>query len=105
MNRKYIGFFSENSLSMADIGSIKEFLSKNVNYDKNKIIDYLNKGKKEAVCPRFIYDAITNEQIATSFTVYTDGEYVWKSDLQYYIRKYNIILPSDFISKIQSQIT
>ncbi|MCD8026151.1 MAG: hypothetical protein LUF33_04270, partial [Clostridiales bacterium] len=97
MDRKYIGFFSENKLTMADNGSINNFLTEKVNYDKAKVIDYLSKGKKEAICPKEVFDAITKNKLSSSFSVYTDGEYVWKSDLEYYIKNYNLILPDDFI--------
>ena len=38
--------------------------------------------------------------ISTSFTVLTDGEYIWKNDLPYYVDKYNIKLPQSFIEKV-----
>lgn len=99
MSRKYLGFFSENNLTMADNGSIKQHIVKEVNYDKNKIISYLNKGKKEATCPKVVKDILTDKLISTSFSVFTDGEYVWKSDFIHYIENYNIKLPEDFIAK------
>lgn len=77
MNRIYLGFFSELNLSMADNGSIKSFIIDKVDYDKAKIIRYLKNGKKESV-----------------------GEYVWRNDLEYYVKNYNIKLPDNFIKKI-----
>lgn len=100
MDRIYLGFFSELNLSMADNGSIKSFIIDSVNYDKDKIIRYLKNGKKEAICPKVVYDLINKKIISTSFSVLTDGEYVWRNDLEYYIKNYNIKLPDDFIRKI-----
>lgn len=104
MNRKYIGFFSENNLSMADNGSIYNFLvsKEQVNYSKDLVLRYLEKGRKEATCPKIIFDILTNKMISTHFTIITDGEYVWKSNLAYYIDKYNLYLPDDFINKINN---
>ena len=84
---------------MADNGSIKNYIVKEVNYDKQKIINYLQKGKKEATCPKVVNDIFNNSIISTSFSIFTDGEYVWKSDLAYYIKNYNIRLPDEFIAK------
>lgn len=102
MNRKYVGFFSENNLSMADNGSIKDFLvsTEQIDYSKNTVLKYLERGKKEAVCPKPVYDILTNELISNHFTVFTDGEYVWKSDLAYYVKNYELSLPQDFLDKV-----
>lgn len=85
---------------MANNGSIKQFIVSKVNYDKKKILDYLQNGKKEANCPKPTYDIISGKMISTSFTVLTDGEYIWKNDLPYYVDKYNIKLPQSFIEKV-----
>ena len=100
LNKIYLGFFSENNLYMANNGSIKQFIVSKVNYDKKKILDYLQNGKKEAICPKPTYDIISGKMISTSFTVLTDGEYIWKNDLPYYVDKYNIKLPQSFIEKV-----
>ena len=74
---KSIGFFSEMKLYQND-GSIKDNLVDDVNYDKEKIIEYLKSQK---------------EKISDSFSVYNDGEYKWCDFLIYHIEKYNIKLP------------
>lgn len=102
LNRIYLGFFAENGLSMANNGSINQFIVSKVDYDKGKIVNYLQNGKKESICPKNTYDIISGKMIATFFYVLTDGEYVWKSDLPYYVDKYNIELPKNFIEKVTS---
>lgn len=102
LNRIYLGFFAENGLSMANNGSINQFIVSKVDYDKEKIVNYLQNGKKESICPKNAYDIISGKMIATFFYVLTDGEYVWKSDLPYYVDKYNIELPKNFIEKVTS---
>lgn len=87
---------------MADNGSIKQHIVNEVNYDKKKIIGYLNNGKKEATCPKVVTDILNGKIISNSFAVFTDGEYVWKSDLAYYVENYDIKLPEDFINKISA---
>lgn len=103
-DRKYVGFFSENKLSMANNGSIKDYIlnKDDINYNVDLVIKYLSQGQKEAVCPKPLYDIFTNELISTSFSIYTDGEFVWKSDLIYYIKKYNLELPQKLVCKINN---
>ena len=84
----------------ADNGSIKQHISEQVNYDKNKIINYLKSQRKIASCPREAIDCITNKVISPSFSVYTDGEFRWCDFLLYHIEKYNISLPSALLNKI-----
>lgn len=71
-----------------------------VNYDKSAVINYLVKGKSIAHCGKECRDVFTDEFIALSFAVQTDGEYYWRSDLPYYISQYNLKLPSVFLKKI-----
>ena len=98
----YIGFFTEMKITMFDNGSIKNHLVSEVNYDKKKIIDYLNSFGRQAVCPRYAIDCVTGENISGSFSVIDDGEYCWCDFLTYHIEKYNIKLPDKFIEKIMS---
>lgn len=82
-----------------NVGSINNYLVDSVLYSKKKVINYLNKGKRQASCPREILDPITNEKIADNFAVYTDEEYYWVDILSYLIEKYNIRLPEAFVEK------
>ena len=96
---KSIGFFKEMNL-YADVGSVRDYLIEDVNYDKQKVINYLKNQRRVAGCPRSAIDCITGEEISRSFSVYNDGEYEWCDFLIYHIEHYNIKLPKDFISKI-----
>ena len=99
---KQVGFFREMNL-YADTGSIKDFMVKEVNYDKQKVISYLKKGKRIALCPREPIDCITMDSIGLSFSIYNDAdkEYEWGDFLIYHIKKYNINLPDEFLRKIE----
>ena len=84
----------------SDTGSIEKCIVSHVDYDKEKVIEYLMSGKRIAGCPKNVIDCVTVEKISDSFSVYSDGEYDWCDFLIYHIRKYNIVLPVDFINKI-----
>ena len=99
---KQIGFFKEMNL-YANTGSINDAIVRAVNYDKSKVIAYLNNGKRIALCPRNPIDCVTGTPIGLSFSIYNDEdeEYEWGDFLVYHIRKYNIKLPDDFLMKIE----
>jgi hypothetical protein len=92
-------FFNEMSSKIGN-GSIKDFLSDKVTYDKDKVAKYLNNGHKFASCPKVAIDCVTGQRIADSFSIFDDGEFCWCSYLLYHIRKYNIKLPKAFLEKI-----
>ena len=96
-----IGCFSEMNC-FADNGSINEHIVDKVNYNKDKVIEYLSNHKKLASCPREAIDCKTGKKISDSFVVFTDGEYQWCDFLEYHIKKYNIKLPKEFLEKIQA---
>ena len=99
---KQIGFFEEMNL-YANTGSIKDVIIKEVNYDKRKVIAYLENGQRVAICPRNAIDCMTGNPISTSFSIYNDmdQEYEWGDFLVYHIKKYNINLPDEFLEKIE----
>lgn len=94
----YLGFFSEMNC-YEDNGSINDFLTDEINYDKAAVIKYLKSQKRIAGCPREAIDCISKEVISPSFSIYSDGEYEWCDFLIYHIEKYNIFLPQSFIKK------
>ena len=95
---KYIGFFSEMKL-YENNGSVKEHMVEKVNYDKQRVIEYLLKQKRIAGCPREGIDCVTGETISPSFFVYNDGEYEWCDFLVYHIKNYSILLSEEFIQQ------
>lgn len=99
-----IGFFSEMRVSFADCGSISNYIVESVNYDKIKIIRYLESFKHIAGCPRAAIDCLTKERISDSFLIYEDDVYCWADFLIYHIKKYNIKLSEDFVQHILDKV-
>lgn len=96
---KIIGCFTEME-TYHDNGSIKDYLCDSVNYDKKIVSAYLKGNKKIAICFRYAIDCISGETISSGFKVRTDGEFEWCDFLAYYVEKYNIRLPEEFIEKV-----
>lgn len=99
-----VGCFSEMNI-FSNNGSVKKHIISKVNYDKTKIIKYLESFKYKASCPKNAIDCVTNEIISSSFKVYDDGEFRWCDFLIYHIKKYNIKLPQKMIEKANANLT
>lgn len=67
---------------------------------KEVVLNYLKNGKTCAVAPGKLRDVIDGTTDINSLACYTDGTYLWRSDVIYYFEKYNIDLPDDFISYV-----
>ena len=65
--------------------------------NQDRIIDYLKKGTVTVVATRYDKDVFSGETILPLQTSchLTDGEYIWSSDLAYYVEKYNVRLPKE----------
>lgn len=99
-----IGFFKEMDISFADCGSVSEYIVESVDYDKGKIINYLESFRHKASCPRASIDCVTKEKISDLFMIYEDELYRWPDFLTYHIKKYNIRLPGDFVRHILEKV-
>ena len=65
------------------------------------IAEYLDKRGSVIICsPERNRDVITNELLGSTKALLTDGEYTWDNSLSYYVRRYNLRLPSDFENKV-----
>ena len=81
--------------------SIKDYISNKENANKDKIINYLNGGVCVAACTAVVSDVINekNGDIGTPDAL-TDGKFQWYADLSYYVEKYNLELPKEFIDNM-----
>lgn len=78
------------------------FLSKPIK-NKNTIIKYLHSGNIDTVCMQEAQDVFTGESIGFRDYGRSDGTYKWPECLAYYVDKYNLQLPDDFIQHILNQ--
>ncbi len=85
--------------------SIYDFVSEKHYKDKDLVLKYLKNGKKSAVAPAKVKDVIAKEYINIELCCYTDGCYAWRSDLIYYVDKYNLKLDDGFVKHIKQRNT
>ncbi len=100
---KSLNIYSEYTKN-SSVGSIKDNLStKEINY-KDEILSYLKSGRHVAAACGSAKDIFTGERLKDEWILLSDGEYEWTSDLIYYVEKYNLMLPDDFIIHVLSKI-
>ncbi|MDO5564110.1 MAG: hypothetical protein Q4F88_02630 [Eubacteriales bacterium] len=98
MKLKTIGCFKEMPYGYNNGKSIKDYISDNEASNKKEIINYLNQGICIAACCGVSEDVINpNNGIIGVPDVLVDGKYQWYRDIIYYIEKYNLKLPKEFI--------
>ncbi len=70
--------------------------------EKKRILSYLRSGTVVSAAPGIMKDVLNGEPTGREMLVYSDGQYAWKSDVIYYVEKYNMRLPEEFIDHIMT---
>lgn len=104
MKLKKVGFFRELRHGDEDGASLKELINHISQKNESKIISYLNQGKLFITCLGINRDVLDRSSPFISPPhILTDGFWTWPNDLPYYIEKYHVRLPDEFISHMQSK--
>ncbi|MDD7793338.1 hypothetical protein [Clostridium sp. 'White wine YQ'] len=82
--------------------SIKELINRPIK-NKEKVIEYMKKSKVIAQAPAVGRDLINSNNTTLELSLMTDGDYEWRSDIIYYVEKYDMELPEEFIKHVLSQ--
>lgn len=94
---KYREIYNDNSLP-----SIKE----NINIpleNKDRILRYMKRFKSTSSSPAIVNDVITGERLSIPLECSNDGVFAWRSDIVYYLEKYDLRLDPDFIQHVFEQ--
>ena len=67
---------------------------------KKTIVEYLKAGKELAVSPSLVRDIFDAEIRLPRLSLMSDGEYEWSSRVIYYVEKYDLELPKEFIEHV-----
>ncbi len=68
--------------------------------DKEAIIQYLKKGTVDIAASGSAIDAITGEKIKGEYVGMNDGTYHWWSTTVYYVERYGLRLPENFVRHV-----
>ncbi len=99
---KKVGFFSDLEFGDASEPELKDRLGSEIDH-KTNVVNYLKSGEALYVAASFSYDIMDPEQLICTKAVLSDGEWAWPADLGYYLEKYDVILPTDFIQSVKSK--
>ncbi|MDX2730990.1 hypothetical protein [Streptomyces sp. PA03-2a] len=103
MATENLGFFKEFPHGDVEGPSLLECVAKGDVRIQALIADYLEGGAMLAVTAQRVLDVLSDERRdAGPLAIMTDGVWMWPADLAYYVRRYNIALPEDFISHARS---
>ncbi|MDY3972720.1 MAG: hypothetical protein SOZ28_08460 [Clostridia bacterium] len=81
---------------------IKQHTSDTPFEGKERIVKHLRNGKVLACAAGRAKDVLTGESIKGELTFMTDGEFEWRSDIAYYVDKYNLRLSNEFENYVLS---
>lgn len=96
--RKF-GFFQELKYGDIDGGSLNSLISDTSSEEEEKIINYLKNGLC-MIAASFLEKDILNpsEVIIGVPDILTDGVWAWPRTLAYYVKRYHVVLSSDFVA-------
>ena len=98
-----VGFYKEMSDVKGDAESIHSYVNKGRKEEIENICNYLDSGIAIVVVPGISKDIINPERgSAGTSSKYTDGVWIWRGDLSYYVRRYNLKLPENFIKTMKN---
>ncbi len=104
MEAKKVGFYQEFSYDGQSDPSIKDAVRQTADYEKGRILNYLRSAPLLSVAPGLSRDVIDPlHPIIGTMSIRTDGVWKWPEDLAYYIEKYNLFLPKEFIEHMVSK--
>lgn len=83
--------------------SIRELINKPIE-EKDAVIEYMKRCNKISASPAIITDLIEPKNKFYELYTMTDGKYAWRSDVIYYVEKYDMALPDEFLQHVLSQV-
>lgn len=80
--------------------SIKEHIHEEPHKSKAAILKHLRNGNVHMVTASRFVDVLSGKKTNIELVFMDDGKYAWTSKIPYYVEKYNLQLPEDFVNHI-----
>jgi hypothetical protein len=99
---RLVGFFRELPHGLPDGPSLRESLG-STHASEPEILEYLRNGTMMVASPGMVGDVLGNPQVPVAAPhILTDGEWAWSGDLAYYVGKYHVRLPAEFVRHMEA---
>jgi hypothetical protein len=102
-----VGFYKEFGGSESEISqlpSLRDCVAEDPQPDEDKILQYLRTGRGYAGRGSYEKDVLDpGARYGLVADLLTDGVYLWRADLAYYVAKYHVRLPEDFLAHARAQ--
>jgi hypothetical protein len=103
MSLKSVGFFREFYDDEPDLPSIQDFVRSEPHPEVHRIIGYLRCGIGLAGVGKYVRDVLDpTSRAALTPGLETDGVWLWREDLSYYVGRHNVELPREFIDHMSA---
>lgn len=99
---KQIGFFRELPHGDPDGPSLHSSRRNEAEEDEEALTTYLAKGSTYIISPGPVWDVVDGSGPIGTATILTDGEWIWPSDLFYYLGKYHVLLDPEFVKHVKN---
>jgi hypothetical protein len=97
-----LGFFRELRHGSDDGPSLRACVSDTAQEDEDKVGEYLQQGAVLVSSFGVAEDVLDSSVgLVCSPDILTDGIWAWPADLAYYVRKYHVSLPGEFIAHVR----
>lgn len=99
---KVIGVFKEIEDTEAELESIHNFANKLSKPERDLIVRYLNESVHVMTYMGVSFDpfAVGLKAISGGYSICSDGEWIWRLDLLYFVENHRIGLPREFIDHV-----
>ncbi|MFD0884583.1 hypothetical protein ACFQ08_08455 [Streptosporangium algeriense] len=102
---RILGFYEELWPARAEgsLGTIRDFVRDIPEPDEENVIRYLVGGHELFSVMGVNKDVLGSDyEILAGDSIMSDGEWVWRKGLWFYLSRYHVELPEDFLEKVRS---
>ena len=72
--------------------------------EKEKVVQY-TRSEVIAAAPANVRDVLNPEVKIPELLLMSDGKYQWRSDIIYYVEKYDLELPEEFVNYVLARLS
>ncbi len=104
MTVRVVGLFRELERTTRELPSLRESVDSLDQETAARVANYLGAGEPVVDVMGISRDPIDARTIISGGpSLETDGEWVWRADLKYFVEKYRVQLPDEFIEHVNAQ--